>query len=124
MSDLGRAISETSKTHDHPMRHAWPKTPKGVAVLRVVDPFETPVSVLEDGTVDVGAQAGSTVRSGDDGVIVAVVPSGVRANVGAVRMSESSKHRGERPYSTIFQPRITCAATHSHLPRRRAQTSV
>ena len=65
-------------------------------MVRVVDPFETPVSVLEDGTVDVGAQAGSTVRSGDDGVIVAVVPSGVRANVGAVRMSESSKHRGER----------------------------
>ena len=65
-------------------------------MIRVVDPFETPVAVLADGTVDTGPQAGSSVRSGDDGVIVAEAPPGVRANVGAVRMSESSKHRGER----------------------------
>jgi len=65
-------------------------------VLRVVDPFETPLSVGENGDVEVGQQGRSTVRTGDDGVIVAELPSGVRANVGAVRMSESSKHRGER----------------------------
>src|SRR6266566_150608 len=66
------------------------------AVFLVVDPFENSVSVLEDGTVGVGAQVGSAVRSRDGGVIVAEAPPGVRANVGAVRMSESSKHRGER----------------------------
>ena len=62
----------------------------------VVDPFETSVSVFEDGTVSVGAQVGSAVRSADGGVIVAETPPGVRASVGTVRMRESSKHRGER----------------------------
>ena len=62
----------------------------------VVDPFETSVSVCEDGTVGVAAQVGSDVRRVDGGIIVAEAPPGVRANVGAVRMRESSKHRGER----------------------------
>ena len=65
-------------------------------MLLVVDPFETSVSVFEDGTVGVGAQVGSAVGSADGGVIVAEAPPGVRANVGAVRMRDSSKHRGER----------------------------
>jgi len=65
-------------------------------VLRVVDPFETAVHVREDGTVDIGEQTDSRVRTGEDGVIVADLPPGVRANLGAVRMSGSSKHHGER----------------------------
>jgi quercetin dioxygenase-like cupin family protein len=65
-------------------------------VVQLVDPFETSVSVLEDCTVEVGAQVGLAARASDGGIIVAKARPGVRANVAAVRMRESSKHRGER----------------------------
>jgi quercetin dioxygenase-like cupin family protein len=64
--------------------------------MRAVDLFDTPVAILEDGTVSVGEDAGASVRSGEDGVIVADLAPGVRMKVGAVKMTESSKHRGER----------------------------
>jgi hypothetical protein len=44
---------------------------KGRAVFLVIDPFDTYVSVFDDGTVGVGAQVGSAVGSADGGVIVA-----------------------------------------------------
>src|SRR3954447_2093684 len=77
---------QDGRQHDAP---CWTRQGKGVPVLRVVDPFETAVHVREDGTVDIGEQTGSRVRAGEDGVIVAELPSGVRANVGAVRMTEA-----------------------------------
>src|SRR5438874_2402976 len=84
---------QDGRQHDAP---CWTRQGKEAQVLRVVDPFETAVHVREDGTVDIGEQTDSRVRTGEDGVIVADLPPGVRANLGAVRMSGSSKHHGER----------------------------
>jgi quercetin dioxygenase-like cupin family protein len=64
--------------------------------VRVVDLFEKQVHILADGGVDAEPASHSSRPTGEQGVIVVEPAPGVRASVGAVRLTESSRHRGER----------------------------
>ena len=62
----------------------------------VVDLFEHGVQILTDGSVDPSPADPSTSAGQDDGVIQVEPPPGVGATFGGARLSESSRHAGER----------------------------
>jgi quercetin dioxygenase-like cupin family protein len=61
--------------------------------MTVINLFQTSLRLMLDGTIN-GERSGGAVSEGD--VVVSDSGEQVRLTVGAVRMDESSRHKGER----------------------------